>query len=149
VEPQGKGGGAESGQRSLRKRQELTAPIRVVELDEQIDLVEGEGSPRSEGKTEPEFAAIFAGEDRGGPGGERKADSRQVSDAPATRFRLGHGRRAEASHAAAERGAAAPGCSCPIGRQRSEESRIIEGAHRSTLDELTGWTIWADKVIAF
>lgn len=24
-----------------------------------------------------------------------------------------------------------------------------KGAHRSTLDELSGWTFWADKVITF
>jgi uncharacterized protein involved in oxidation of intracellular sulfur len=27
--------------------------------------------------------------------------------------------------------------------------QLIEGARRSTLDELTDWTLWADKVIAF
>jgi uncharacterized protein involved in oxidation of intracellular sulfur len=26
---------------------------------------------------------------------------------------------------------------------------LIKGAHRSTLDELTDWTLWADKVVTF
>jgi uncharacterized protein involved in oxidation of intracellular sulfur len=26
---------------------------------------------------------------------------------------------------------------------------LVEGAHRSTMDELTDWTVWADKVIVF
>ena len=29
------------------------------------------------------------------------------------------------------------------------DSELMEGAHRSTLAELTSWTQWADKVIAF
>lgn len=26
---------------------------------------------------------------------------------------------------------------------------LVEGAHRSTMDELTEWTLWAEKVIVF
>jgi uncharacterized protein involved in oxidation of intracellular sulfur len=26
---------------------------------------------------------------------------------------------------------------------------LLEGAHRSSLDELTGWTAWADKALVF
>lgn len=26
---------------------------------------------------------------------------------------------------------------------------LIEGSHRSSMDELTQWTIWADKVLVF
>ena len=29
------------------------------------------------------------------------------------------------------------------------EAELIEGTKRSTLDELTNWTVWADKVITF
>ena len=29
------------------------------------------------------------------------------------------------------------------------ESALIEGARRSTLDEATDWTLWADKVVTF
>ena len=29
------------------------------------------------------------------------------------------------------------------------ETELLDGAHRSTLAELTAWTQWADKVIAF
>jgi uncharacterized protein involved in oxidation of intracellular sulfur len=27
--------------------------------------------------------------------------------------------------------------------------QVIEGAHRGTLDELTDWILWADKVVAY
>jgi uncharacterized protein involved in oxidation of intracellular sulfur len=30
-----------------------------------------------------------------------------------------------------------------------KEVQLVEGARRSTLEELTDWTIWADKVITF
>ena len=29
------------------------------------------------------------------------------------------------------------------------EQDLIAGVHRSTLDELTQWTAWADKVLVF
>lgn len=29
------------------------------------------------------------------------------------------------------------------------ENELIEGVHRGTLDELTEWTMWADKVLVF
>jgi uncharacterized protein involved in oxidation of intracellular sulfur len=29
------------------------------------------------------------------------------------------------------------------------ESELVEGAHRSTMDELTAWTVEADKVLVF
>lgn len=29
------------------------------------------------------------------------------------------------------------------------EAELIEGTHRGTLDELTSWTQWADKVLVF
>ena len=37
---------------------------------------------------------------------------------------------------------------CMDARGITEDS-LVEGAHRSTLDELTDWTAWADKVITF
>lgn len=30
-----------------------------------------------------------------------------------------------------------------------EADRLIEGAHRSTMEELTDWSEWADKVLVF
>ena len=30
-----------------------------------------------------------------------------------------------------------------------EEVDIVDGAHRSTMEQLADWTIWADRVIAF
>jgi len=29
------------------------------------------------------------------------------------------------------------------------DSDLVEGARRSTMDELTDWTLWADKVVVF
>jgi len=29
------------------------------------------------------------------------------------------------------------------------DEQLIEGARRSTLDELTDWTRWADKIVTF
>ena len=29
------------------------------------------------------------------------------------------------------------------------EAELTEGCHRSTMDELTDWTVWADKVVVF
>ena len=29
------------------------------------------------------------------------------------------------------------------------EDQVVEGAHRSTLEGLTDWTLWADKVVSF
>jgi uncharacterized protein involved in oxidation of intracellular sulfur len=29
------------------------------------------------------------------------------------------------------------------------EAKLVDGARRSTLDEVTEWTIWADKVVSF
>jgi uncharacterized protein involved in oxidation of intracellular sulfur len=27
--------------------------------------------------------------------------------------------------------------------------RLVDGAHRGSMDELTDWTVWADKVLVF
>lgn len=29
------------------------------------------------------------------------------------------------------------------------DEELVEGAHRSSMDELTDWTLWADKVLVF
>jgi len=29
------------------------------------------------------------------------------------------------------------------------EAELVPGTHRGTLDELTAWTVWADKVVVF
>jgi uncharacterized protein involved in oxidation of intracellular sulfur len=47
------------------------------------------------------------------------------------------------------RGAQVGLCGTCMDARAIEESRIIEGTHRSTLEEFTDWTVWADKVIAF
>jgi uncharacterized protein involved in oxidation of intracellular sulfur len=30
-----------------------------------------------------------------------------------------------------------------------KEAMLVEGAQRSTLEELTDWTLWADKTLTF
>ncbi len=40
-------------------------------------------------------------------------------------------------------------CGTCIDARGISEAQLSEHAHRSTLDELTDWTIWADKVITF
>jgi uncharacterized protein involved in oxidation of intracellular sulfur len=30
-----------------------------------------------------------------------------------------------------------------------QSEMLVEGAHKSTMDELTAWTLWADKVLVF
>jgi uncharacterized protein involved in oxidation of intracellular sulfur len=30
-----------------------------------------------------------------------------------------------------------------------KEEELVEGAHRSTMEELADWTLWADKVLVF
>ena len=30
-----------------------------------------------------------------------------------------------------------------------DEAALVEGARRSSLDELADWTLWADKVVSF
>ena len=42
------------------------------------------------------------------------------------------------------------GCcgSCSDARGLTDETRV-SGAHRSSLDELTQWALWADRVVAF
>ena len=40
-------------------------------------------------------------------------------------------------------------CGSCIDARGFAESDLTEGVHRSSMDELTDWTIWADKVIVF
>ena len=42
------------------------------------------------------------------------------------------------------------GCcgTCMDARGITDEA-LVKGAHRSTLEELTDWTVWADKVVTF
>ena len=51
--------------------------------------------------------------------------------------------------ATARRGAAMGVCGTCIDARGIAETDLAEGAHRSTMDELTAWTIWADKVLVF
>ena len=38
--------------------------------------------------------------------------------------------------------------SCMDARELNEET-LAEGCHRSSMDELTDWTLWADRVLVF
>jgi uncharacterized protein involved in oxidation of intracellular sulfur len=40
-------------------------------------------------------------------------------------------------------------CSSCLDARGIGEGELVEGAHRSSMDELTGWTIEADKVLVF
>lgn len=39
-------------------------------------------------------------------------------------------------------------CGTCLDARGIEEGRLIEGARRSTLEELTDWTLWAEKILA-
>ncbi len=51
--------------------------------------------------------------------------------------------------AAISRGAKVALCGTCMDARAIREDHLVEGARRSTLEELTDWTIWADKVITF
>ena len=40
-------------------------------------------------------------------------------------------------------------CGSCLDARGIHDNDLVEGAHRSTMDELTAWTQWADKVIVF
>ena len=40
-------------------------------------------------------------------------------------------------------------CGTCMDARAVDESRLVEGARRSSLEELTDWTLWADKVVTF
>ena len=40
-------------------------------------------------------------------------------------------------------------CGTCIDARGMTDEALVDGVHRSTMAELTGWTIWADKVITF
>jgi uncharacterized protein involved in oxidation of intracellular sulfur len=40
-------------------------------------------------------------------------------------------------------------CGTCMDARRLRESQMVDGARRSTLEELTDWTLWADKTLAF
>ncbi len=51
--------------------------------------------------------------------------------------------------AAAKRGARIGVCGSCIDARGIGESDLVEGTHRSSMDELTAWTLEVDKVITF
>lgn len=51
--------------------------------------------------------------------------------------------------AAARRGAEVGVCGTCLDARGIANTELCEGAHRSTLDELTDWTEWADKAVVF
>jgi uncharacterized protein involved in oxidation of intracellular sulfur len=50
---------------------------------------------------------------------------------------------------AIQRGASVGLCGTCMDARGITEDRLVDGAHRSTLEELTDWTVWADKVLTF
>ena len=51
--------------------------------------------------------------------------------------------------AAIERGAKVGLCGTCMDARPIGEEQFVDGARRSNLEELTEWTLWADKVITF
>lgn len=51
--------------------------------------------------------------------------------------------------AAARRKAEIGVCGTCMDARGIADADLLEGAHRGTLDELTGWTAWADKTLVF
>jgi uncharacterized protein involved in oxidation of intracellular sulfur len=51
--------------------------------------------------------------------------------------------------AAIRRGAEVGLCGSCIDARAIREEQVVEGARRSNLEELTDWTLWADKVVTF
>jgi uncharacterized protein involved in oxidation of intracellular sulfur len=49
----------------------------------------------------------------------------------------------------AAKGIAVGACGTCIDARGMTDEPLVEGVHRSTMAELTTWTIWADKVITF
>jgi len=40
-------------------------------------------------------------------------------------------------------------CGTCIDARGISEAELLQGVHRSSMDELTDWTLWADKVVVF
>jgi len=51
--------------------------------------------------------------------------------------------------AVARRGGAVGVCGTCMDARGIGDSELVQGAHRGTLDELTEWSAWADKVLVF
>ena len=51
--------------------------------------------------------------------------------------------------AALRQGAQVGICGTCMDARAIREEQLIEGTRRSTLEELTDWTLWADKIISF
>ncbi|AOT61294.1 MULTISPECIES: DsrE/DsrF/TusD sulfur relay family protein [Streptomyces] len=61
----------------------------------------------------------------------------------------GHYRLDRMLAAAARHGAVTGCCGTCVDARGLTGAQLVEGARRSTLDELTDWTLWADRVITF
>ena len=48
-----------------------------------------------------------------------------------------------------QQGAAIGVCGSCMDARGLAETELVQGAHRSSLEELTDWTLWADRVIVF
>jgi uncharacterized protein involved in oxidation of intracellular sulfur len=52
-------------------------------------------------------------------------------------------------HSAVAKGAMVGCCGSCLDARGITDDRITEGAHRSSMEELAEWTVWAQKVITF
>ena len=51
--------------------------------------------------------------------------------------------------AVARRGGAIGVCGTCMEARGIAAEELVEGAHRSTMEELADWTVWADRVVVF
>jgi len=51
--------------------------------------------------------------------------------------------------AVARRGGAIGVCGTCMEARGIAAEELVEGAHRSTMEELADWTLWADRVVVF
>jgi len=48
-----------------------------------------------------------------------------------------------------KRGTAVGVCGTCMDARGVQEAQLIEGVHRGSMEELTDWILWADKVISY
>jgi len=61
----------------------------------------------------------------------------------------GHYHLGQMIESAARHGAGVGCCGTCLDARGITSELLVKGAHRSSLEELTDWTLWADQVMAF
>jgi uncharacterized protein involved in oxidation of intracellular sulfur len=76
--------------------------------------------------------------------GDAAASAKAGQKVPQGYYNIGH-----MLGAVARRGGEIGVCGTCMDARGMGEDELVEGTHRGTLDELTEWTAWADKVLVF